>query len=256
MNVNFDSVYLANTRRNLLSQWSSSVTLLNADLERSLDLDSIVLPPRQKSLQININLNYGDEDDLSSSQFTHEIIQSLTNCSDFWHDLNYKPSFQASSASCVEISLDCEIFTTMKTKSLLEQPLSILKHMNARLLTVTTVDVQAVFLGTSKSAPDIVKQCNEFLVSLFVSQLEFQFPLAFSRVCRSRFLQQEAFLGPISYALANSASMIPKLIKIISDDKTATTCYRILQLSGDRRKVSRLLKLKDAVSPFQILKHS
>lgn len=144
----------------------------------------------------------------------------------------------------------------MKTKNLLEQPLSTLKHMNFHLMSVSTLNVSADFVGMAKSFEDALHQANEYIVSLFLSQLEFQFPLVFSRICRRRFLQQEASLGSVSYSLTGTPTMIPQLIKIISEDRTCTTCYHVLELSSNRRKVARLEKLKEGVSPFQVIRHS
>ncbi|SCU97004.1 LAME_0F18184g1_1 [Lachancea meyersii CBS 8951] len=259
MDVSFDPIYLANGYRDVVSQWNSSVSVLSSDFERSLDKDSIVLPPRQKPLyafELQLDIELFSSNESISSCLTQAFAEGLNSCLEYWQDLNYRATVQVMSEHCIRVSLECQIFSTMKTKNLLEQPLSIMKHMNLRLVTVAGLKVQATFIGASPPVPEAIRQCNVFLVSLFISQLEFQFPLAFSRVCRLRFIQQEASLGPVSYALTNSAIMVPRLVKIISDDRTATTCYRIIQISSDRRKLARLLKFKTGVSPTQILKHS
>ncbi|CEP61032.1 Rec102p LALA0_S02e05226g [Lachancea lanzarotensis] len=258
MYISFEPVFLANDQRNVYSEWQSSVSIESNDSKNAINEHSIVLPPRQKHLQIKIVLFSNEEMVLKG--VTQTLANAFTQCLQFWRDLNYRVTVDIASDNCVLLTLECQIFSVMKTKNLLEQPLSVLKHMDLQLATISAVTVNAT-LSSSLTPLEIdgvavVKHCNFFLVSLLISQLEFHFPLVFSRVCRLRFLQQEASLGPVSYALTSSASLVPKLVKIISDDKTATTCYRIIEISSDRRKLKRMLKFKNGTSPIQILKHS
>ncbi|SCU87067.1 LADA_0E01794g1_1 [Lachancea dasiensis] len=256
MNVDFEPIYLANRHRDLFTRWTTVVSLSCDDVDGTFNHSCIVLPPRHRKLTMTIEFDL-DDGELAIESLLQEVVAALSRSQAFWHDLNYTPHFATvSDRQSVQISLECHVFTNMKTKSLLEQPLSILKHTDVRLFTVAALHIHADLLGRSVAAGDVVRHCNEYIVSLFMSQLEFQFPLAFSRTCRQRFLQQEAYLGSISYALTNSATMIPKLVKLISNDKTATMCYRLLQLASDRRKVARLAKFDSGVSPFQVLKRS
>ncbi|SCU92613.1 LAFA_0F11738g1_1 [Lachancea sp. 'fantastica'] len=258
MNIDFKPVFLTNGSRDLLSEWKSAISIESNDSKNSktaLNDHSIVLPPRQKPLLFKIVLSSSENKPVSRS-VSQALVDGFQQCLQFWHDLHYRAGVCIVDDNSVVLTLECLVFTVMKTKNLLEQPLSVLKHMDEHLVTVSALTVHATFTSSSPPEIDAVKHCNFFLVSLLISQLEFQFPLVFSRVCRLRFLQQEASLGPVSYALTNSASMVPKLIKIISNDKTATTCCRMVQISSDRRKLVRLLKFKNGTSPVQILKRS
>lgn len=188
----------------------------------------------------------------------NQILLGFKRCEGFWQDLNYQVTFDVDKTT-ITLNLSCMIFTQMKVKTLLEQPLSLQRHRPQTLRTVESVDITANFLirdgENDEGWSSILNQSNEYLISLFVSQLEFQYPLVFSRDCRKRFLQQEKSLGPISYALTNSSSLIPNLIKIISDDNTATTSYQIVKLLGDSSKLKRMRNNVNKPIPFEILRH-
>ncbi|CAR29548.1 hypothetical protein ZYGR_0AD02300 [Zygosaccharomyces rouxii] len=93
------------------------------------------------------------------------------------------------------------------------------------------------------SPVDVVSQLNEYLASLIVSQLEFQFPMVFSTIARNRFKSQETDIGPISYSLVYSSALIPITVQLIAGERTATTACQLLR---PKRRTSRI--------DFQILK--
>ncbi|KAM3162737.1 hypothetical protein ACU8KH_02997 [Lachancea thermotolerans] len=199
MDVSFAPVYLSNRDHSFSSQWNSHARLFGMGTESCLDDNSFVLPPIQQPLRINFSFSFDGAN--PTCAFLSSFVAALERCNEFWTDLNYTPSFEIPTNCSVRIKLSCRIFSLMKTKNLLEQPLSTLKHMNFHLMSVSTLNVSADFVGMAKSFEDALHQANEYIVSLFLSQLEFQFPLVFSRICRRRFLQQEASLGSVSYSL-------------------------------------------------------
>lgn len=86
---------------------------------------------------------------------------------------------------------------------------------------------------------DIVNQCNEYLNSLFLSQLEFRLPLVFSYGARTRLKMHESSIGLVSKCLDNSQTVTPSIVKIISNDKTSTTVFQILD---ETSKTQRFLE--------------
>lgn len=73
---------------------------------------------------------------------------------------------------------------------------------------------------------------QEYLQSLIISQLEFKFPLVFSKIARRRFAEQENAISVVSHSLNNDSSLVLPLLNIIEHDMTATTAYQILSKNG------------------------
>lgn len=200
---------------------------------------------------------------LNDSELEHSLAQqlfvALKQCERFWHNLCYKPEFTINQSTLC-VLLNCSIFTLMKFNTLFEQPMSSQSHRQLQIETVTKLCVRADFHSNSHvGAQEITEQCNSYLASLFISQLEFQFPLVFSFEGRTRFLAHEKSLGPVSYALTNSSAMILKLIKMLSLDMTATTSYQLTALSLNRNRKQRIIKKQESESviiQFEIFKHS
>lgn len=124
-----------------------------------------------------------------------------------------------------------------KIKTLLESPLKLRSHDSTlpSIAYLEEIVVTAKFyggLGVKLDATSLVPQLQEYLSSLIISQLEFQFPLVFSAVARKRFQSQETVLAAVSYSSTESSFLIPLLVRLIANDPTATTAYQLLSNYG------------------------
>lgn len=148
------------------------------------------------------------------------------------------------------MDLKCKIWSIEKMVALLKKPASLRTHLQSpKIVFLERLDVRSKFhhsLHDQLPIDEIMAQFNEYLSSLIVSQLEFQYPMVFSMTCRQKFLSQSIDLGPLSYSLNCSSSLLPHLVKIIADDNTSTTIYQILNASGKTGK--------NGHSNFQILR--
>lgn len=116
----------------------------------------------------------------------------------------------------------------MKRDLLFDNPLSSKIHDSSIVMeNLREVVINATFKG-EKAFFDIIQQCNEYMNSLFMSQLEFKMPLVFSSVARNRLMKHEPTIGVISKCLDNSQSMTPSIVKILCDDRTATTTFQVI----------------------------
>lgn len=169
------------------------------------------------------------------------MASCLRNGMAFWEEqLLYDTQISTYKGS-IELALKCKVWNSDKVSTLLQKPVERRSHMKSlpqvqflkRLKVVVTL---CCFCDTLLSTEAVVPQLNEFLGSLFVSQLEFRYPFVFSSATRTKFLAQESSIGPISYALASSSALLPLLTKLIEDDTTATTAYRLVSPHKKRSK--------------------
>ncbi|SCV03320.1 LAMI_0H07206g1_1 [Lachancea mirantina] len=255
MSFVYNDVYLADENETLLSKWTCIACVSGRGKDDDDSSDPVYLPPLQKPLKICITFDFGVAAPLLEQLLLERIRAGLTQCGVFWSDMGYDVQIRTASHG-IDIRLECRVFGVMKVRALLEQPLAHASHA-AHHVSVASVDalhIACLFAGVdSAGSSAVLRHCNEYLVSLFLSQLEFQFPLVFSKWSRSRFSQQQRSLGPVSYALTGSTELIPQLIKIISRDTTATACYQVTRLASHANLRERLQKSKKRMEPYQIV---
>ena len=163
---------------------------------------------------------------------------ALIKCSEFWEEeLLYQPAFEINAEGLIDLRLRCQIWSLNKIKTLLESPLKLRSHDSTlpSIAYLKEIVITAKFygeLGVKLDATSMVPQLQEYMSSLIISQLEFQFPLVFSAVARKRFQGQEAVLAAVSYSSTESSFLIPLLVRLIANDPTATTAYQLLSHYG------------------------
>lgn len=170
------------------------------------------------------------------------MLTSFKASAGFWEDLQYdinkKPPF-INDSNEIELSLHCNLWNRSKVSVLLEAPLA-LRSYNDNLPSLgyfQKLEINAHFTHLIEEPLEIsfIKtHFNEFLSSLIISQLEFQYPLVFSNLTRKRFFWQEKDIGPVSYALTDSSSLLPTLVTLMNNDTTATTAYQLLECRSNR----------------------
>lgn len=173
------------------------------------------------------------------------FLQQLTSCLQegisFWENqLLYETQISVS-GNVIELRLNCKVWNLDKVSTLLQNPVERRSHVKSlpkvqflkELKVISTLCTPCDILPSTKS---VVPQLNEFLGSLFVSQLEFRYAFVFSVIARRKFLAQESSIGPISYALTNSSALLPLLTKLIGDDSTATSAYQLVSVGKKRSK--------------------
>lgn len=176
----------------------------------------------------------------NAEELARQLEQCLRNVIDFWHQLLYEVQFFVEGCT-IQLDLTCQLWNSGKVSTLLEKPVENRPHIK-NLPQIYFVDTLRTFVDLTTTCEQdqlldqVLPQLNEYLGSLFLSQLEFRFPFVFSVAARKRFLAQEAAIGPISYALSNSSVLLPILTKLISDDTTATTAFQITKYSKSRIK--------------------
>lgn len=125
--------------------------------------------------------------------------------------------------------------------TLLVKPIEFRPHIKLPIVAHCTdlkIDADFYHFPHQWSSADVISQFNEYLASLVVSQLEFQFPMVFSVIARNRFRAQEADIGPISYGLVCSSALIPITVQLIAEEKTATTVCQLLRPSKRTSRVN------------------
>lgn len=158
----------------------------------------------------------------------------------FWVDQLLYDTQISASGNVITLNLQCKVWNSDKISSLLQKPAERRLHLKSipQVHFLKRLRVQAT-LYTPNDGPTanlIVPQLNEYLGSLFFSQLEFRYPFVFSMTARKRFLAQESSIGPISYALTNSSAILPVLTKLIGDDPTATTAHQLIAVGKRKPK--------------------
>lgn len=173
-------------------------------------------------------------------QLACQLVVCLQNGLKFWDQLFYELQF-SSTGGTIQLDLTCQVWNSEKISTLLQKPIENRQHMGnlprVCFLKELRIDVEIRFSCEPYLLIDeFLPQLNEYLCSLFISQLEFRFPFVFSATARKRFMSQESALGPISYALSNSSALLPILTKLISDDTTATTVYQVIKYRKSHTK--------------------
>lgn len=141
---------------------------------------------------------------------------------------------------CIQLDLTCKIWNPNKMNMLLAKPTEFRPYIKLPTVAHCTnlnIDVDIQHFEDKWSLVDVVSQFNEYLASLIISQLEFQFPMVFSIIARNRFKSQEADIGPISYGLVHSSALFPIVVQLIACERTATTVYQLLR---PKRQTSRM----------------
>lgn len=134
----------------------------------------------------------------------------------------------------MNIDLECLIWTQNKIGTIVEydknrHSSSGLPSQIAHLLRLDiTASLESSTIDHNALLDIILLQLKEYLQSLFISQLEFKFPLLFSKVARRRLAEQDNSLSVVSQSLTRDSSLVLPLIKIIEMDMTATTVYQLL----------------------------
>ncbi|QLL32227.1 hypothetical protein HG536_0C03960 [Torulaspora globosa] len=234
--ASFDCTYLTSTSNQLISKWSSEVEAESGSSAAIFDDTSMIfLPPmKPETLKIIFDLvSVEGPGSCDTEELACQLKVCLQNGLKFWDQLFYELQF-SSIGGTIQLDLTCQVWNSEKACTLLQKPLENRPHVrnlpHVCVLKELRIDVDMCFSCEPYLLIDeILLQLNEYLCSLFISQLEFRFPLVFSATARKRFMSQESALGPISYALTNSSALLPILTKLISDDTTATTVYQVMK---------------------------
>ena len=96
------------------------------------------------------------------------------------------------------------------------------------------------FYGCDIGIQTLVDICNEYFVSLFVSQLEWQYPLVFSIMKRDYLLTNLVNIGTLSFGLTSTDKLITPLINIVSNDNTLTTIHNVIQYKHKKKQYLKL----------------
>lgn len=187
-----------------------------------------------------ISLKFTDNGEDLNTKSLEAIGKAFDKGAPFWKDQLLYEFRCHIDESLVILELCCTMWSANKMSTLLQKPSELRPHMNLPSVAFCTeLQVQANFYHSIHkwNVLEAIRQINEYLSSLIVSQLEFQLPLVFSIVTRNRFKSQENDIGPISYGLTQSSALIPLVIELIVLDKTATTVYQILR---PRRQTKRI----------------
>ncbi|QLQ80485.1 hypothetical protein HG537_0D04850 [Torulaspora globosa] len=239
----FDSTYLANESNQVISKWSSEVETESVSSAAIVDDTNTIFLPPMKPETLKFIFNFRAVEGPGScdiEQLACQIMVYLQNGVKFWHQLFYELQF-SSTGGTIQLDLTCQVWNSEKVCTLLEKPIENRSHMrnlpHVSVLKGLRINVEMCFSCEPYLLIDeFLPQLNEYLCSLFISQLEFRFPFVFSATARKRFMSQESALGPISYALSNSSALLPILIKLISDDTTATTVYQVMKYRKSQTK--------------------
>ncbi|QEU59558.1 Rec102 [Kluyveromyces lactis] len=218
-----DALYLSNKEGTVISEWNCEIFLHHS---KQIHEDMIVIP-----FIITIK-------GLNGLQFD-KIFQSFCRSGPFWEKLQYDSNFDLVSDSFL-CELCCKQFGNMKRELLFDKPMSSKVHDPAAIEVESfdkVVIVANFHQNPTKSIDilDIINQCNEYVNSLFISQLEFKLPLVFSPGTRNRLKMHEGSIGLVSKCLDNSQTVTPSIVKIISNDKTSTTVFQILSETSKTR---------------------
>ncbi|CCH61181.1 hypothetical protein TBLA_0E01210 [Henningerozyma blattae CBS 6284] len=228
--IEFDPVCLKSKENGsiLLSIWR---TRCKGEITNS---EIFILPPVYPKFLI-IKFKFYINDLPSSYDFLYNIKCCFENGKLFWEEqLSYTFNIAIDSNE-ITLKLGCKIWTAEKIATLIEQPSELLVYNNNSLTSkidfVPQVEITVNFIHESILELELhsfVNQINEYLASLFISQLEFRYPLVFSTVARKRFQMVESQIGPISYSLTESSALFPNIIQCIIKDKTSLTSYQII----------------------------
>lgn len=162
----------------------------------------------------------------------------------FWEEeLLYEVKTICQQKGSIILSLGCRIWTTDKMVTLFEKPTSLRAHLHLPgVVFLEYLKLECKFYNSTDdenlNISDTLPQFNEYLASLILSQLEFRFPMVFSMINRQKFQQQSTDLAPLAYSLTNSSSLLPLLVQLIANDRTATTVYHLAGLPNRSEKVS------------------
>lgn len=155
--------------------------------------------------------------------------------SHIWKQLSYDVSFVSNeSDGLVEFHLHCKIWNENKVSNLLIKPGELRKHdLNLPQIKifkklVCQGTIVSDFHNENDCMDNIISHCNEYFSSLLISQLEFRYPLVFSKVARARLQEQEHSIGALSYALNSTSELMPYLILLIEKESTNTTAYQLI----------------------------
>ncbi|EDO17106.1 hypothetical protein Kpol_1025p26 [Vanderwaltozyma polyspora DSM 70294] len=246
--MEFNDTYLKSeqlNRQQLISCWKSSVEF-NSDIgpcDEGLALYLPSIEPNSLILEIDVHFNNRK---LTRNEFLFQQLElSMSKGLYFWKEkLLYDCSLfiDEDNYNKLCLKLNCRIWNGNKISSLLQKPIEYKDHRKflPKVYYLQKLEISSHFFSQTQldSVPivDFVNTFNEFTTSLFLSQLEFRFPLVFSSTTRQLFRCQESELGPISYALSDSPALIPILISIISNNMIYTSIY---QLVNPKKKITK-----------------
>ena len=168
---------------------------------------------------------------------------------EFWEKaLNYTVQY-VSDDSKLELFLTCNQFIPLKVEKLFAKPANLVYAKEYRLAYLTRLIINCEFYGVSDTQEGtVLDHLNEFVTSLILSQLEFQFPFVFSRRGRRKFLEHEQSMGSLSYSLTGNNSLIPSVIEVMANDLTSTTVFELLEVC---RNYKLRAKYKDSKSELK-----
>ncbi|AET41176.1 Rec102p Ecym_7347 [Eremothecium cymbalariae DBVPG len=252
MKTTFETVYLSNADESMVSKWDCEIELSGQNIS-SLDLTNnvFVLPPLNCPLEIIIRIGLENDDLVPNKQ---DFIPFPNE--EFWTtDLNYAMTHKTNSNKEMELSLKCNQFTTMKADKLFYKPISLhlTKEYKVLVLSKLTINGEFYSLGSLDNST-VQDHLNEYFISLIISQLEFQFPLVFSRNSRRKFLNHEQTMGAVSCSLAGNNSLISNISEMIAHDLTSSFVFEVLEICANSSRKAKYKKLgisKLAHKPFK-----
>lgn len=147
--------------------------------------------------------------------------------------MSYNVEFFTSAEGYLIVQLECQLWTQTKVNTLSDYQINE-KHLSSTDVKINYLkQIKIVGQFNSNETTEIcidkvVFHLREYLTSLMISQLEFKFPLIFSRVARKRIKEQESSFTVVSYAIKGNSTLFLKFLKMANNDKTASSIFQIL----------------------------
>ncbi|CCE63576.1 hypothetical protein TPHA_0F00900 [Tetrapisispora phaffii CBS 4417] len=250
----------------VISSWHTNIYFQDNFIVDNWDFDKIiVLPPKfPGSLRFELELNFNDREPLANDTKYLKLFQQIkTTCVNGFRaiiedKLNYSIEHveDQNRPYSIVFNLNCNVCTVNKVQTLLEEPIKKFNHLGneIKIVNLTKVKILADFYFHQATFNDleyddtvyqmIKSHMNEYLASLFLSQLEINFPICFSKYIREYLSANILEYPQISFILSNSSKLIPYLITILKNDNNFKTIFKILTYKSKKVKDNEEMFLK------------
>ncbi|SMN22620.1 similar to Saccharomyces cerevisiae YLR329W REC102 Protein involved in early stages of meiotic recombination [Maudiozyma saulgeensis] len=221
-----------------VSKWNSQMRFSIAAEHLATGDQCLFLPSTgKKSITILIQIEFNNQ------KLTERDLQSirmqLGGKKDFWESMYFKTHIDITKEKDIIMLLECRLWTQSRINVLLEserfEGCNVAESTKINYIEELVVNVS--FNSTNpleKEMDSLRSHLREYMSSLILSQLEFRFPLVFSRVARKRVIEQENSFLVISHAIKGDPSLILKFIRLVHNDQTSLSIFQILSSSKFR----------------------
>lgn len=185
-------------------------------------------------LQLLIHIEYNNQR-LTDKELQIIMIQ-LDKKKEFWESIYFNNYNDITVERDIRIQLECQLWTQSRINDLLESER--LEDCNveqpSKINFIEELLVSVSFHSTNdleKELDSFKSHLSEYMASLMISQLEFRFPLVFSKIAKKRVKEQENSFFVISQAIKGNSSLVLKFIRMIHVDQTSLSAFQILSSS-------------------------